>query len=351
MEQHFELIHRTSFQSNNLSEIQQFCIDFMAKFPEKIFNSLDFNSLPEKFLISLIKRDDLQIKEIEVWEHVLKWGLAQNQTLNPNPDTWTDDDFKILENTLQHCLPLIRFYSLSSKEFIRKVRPYEKLFKRQFYENLLNSYMDPDIEPNDNNNLLSRNIKTDKTIDTTIVNLNIISIISRWVDKVDLNSKFSYLRELYLPYKFELLLRGSRDGFGPQKFHELCNNKRNTIIFIKVKKTGEILGGHNPSIWESSGGWSQSYYSFIFSFKSKDEIKDSTLSRVKNIDKALFFSDKFGPTFGGNDLKLSYSEYTMVIQRDNNSFNFNICKQNNYEKKIRDETEFDVEDYEVFQLK
>ncbi|EXX53056.1 uncharacterized protein OCT59_029384 [Rhizophagus irregularis] len=48
MEQHFELIHRISFQSNNISELQQFCIDFMAKSPEKIFKSLDFTSLPEK---------------------------------------------------------------------------------------------------------------------------------------------------------------------------------------------------------------------------------------------------------------------------------------------------------------
>jgi hypothetical protein len=39
----------------------------------------------EKSLISLIKRDDLQMKEVEVWEYVLKWSLAQNPTLVPDP--------------------------------------------------------------------------------------------------------------------------------------------------------------------------------------------------------------------------------------------------------------------------
>ena len=53
-EQHFELIHRISFQSNNLLQLQQFCTDFMAKSPEKIFKSLDFTSLPEKSLVQLI---------------------------------------------------------------------------------------------------------------------------------------------------------------------------------------------------------------------------------------------------------------------------------------------------------
>src|SRR6266498_4276903 len=81
IEQHFELIHQTSFHSRNLLKLQQFCTDFIAKSPEKIFKSLNFTSLSEKFLVSLIKRDDLQMEEIEVWEHVLKWSLAQNPTI------------------------------------------------------------------------------------------------------------------------------------------------------------------------------------------------------------------------------------------------------------------------------
>ncbi|CAB4412255.1 unnamed protein product [Rhizophagus irregularis] len=54
MEQHFEFIHRTSFQCNSLLEIQQFCTVFMAKSPEKVFKSLDFTSLSEKSLVQLI---------------------------------------------------------------------------------------------------------------------------------------------------------------------------------------------------------------------------------------------------------------------------------------------------------
>jgi hypothetical protein len=77
------------------------------------------------------------------------------------------------------------------------------------------------------------------------------------------NSKFTHFRELYLPYKFELLLRGSRDGFTPKKFHELCDNKHNTVTFIKVLETEEIVGGYNPIMWESSNSWSETKDSFI----------------------------------------------------------------------------------------
>ncbi|GES93617.1 hypothetical protein GLOIN_2v1773702 [Rhizophagus clarus] len=243
--QNFELAHRISFQSDNLSEIQQYCTNLMAKSPEKIFNSFDFISLPEKSLIKLIKRDDLQMKEIEVWEHVLKWGLSQNSTLIQDPDTWNDDDFVAMKNTLQHCLPLIRFFSLSSKEFLQKVDPYKKLLKPQLYKDLLNSYMNPDSIPDDNISL-PRNIHIDGVIDSIIVNLNIVSVISRWIDKVDVNCKFSHLREFYLPYKFKLLIRGSRDGFTAKKFHTLCDNKPITVTFIKIKSAEEIIGGYNP---------------------------------------------------------------------------------------------------------
>ena len=95
-----DIAQRVSLQSNNLLKLQQFCADVIAKSPEKIFKSAYFTSLPEKYLVQIIKRDDLQIKEIEIWEHVLKWGLEKNHTLLPDPTTWSDDDFKTMETHL-----------------------------------------------------------------------------------------------------------------------------------------------------------------------------------------------------------------------------------------------------------
>jgi hypothetical protein len=240
------------------------------------------------------------MKEIEVWEHVLKWGLAQNPTLILDPSTWADDDFKTMENTLQYCLPLIRFYSLSSKDFLEKIHPYKKLLKYQLYEGLLRYYLDFESEPS-NNFLPPRNIK----FDSKIVILDIISLISKWIDKIDAGSNFAYRRELYLPYEFKLLLRGSQDGFTPDKFHSLCVNKPKTVTFIKVKGTDEILGGYNPIIWETNRRWSETKDSFIFSFKYKNDLfKDGIISNVKGINNALCYSLHHGPSFGNGDLML-----------------------------------------------
>ncbi|GBC38011.2 hypothetical protein GLOIN_2v1882676 [Rhizophagus irregularis DAOM 181602=DAOM 197198] len=123
------------------------------------------------------------------------------------------------------------------------------------------------------------------------------------------------------------------------------------LRYLYVKGTDEILGGYNPSIWKNCDGcgrpgWGQSYYSFIFSYKNKDVINDLILSRIKNIDKALCYYRYHGPTFGGSDLKLYCSAYG-----NEHPFDSNVCKQTDYEKRIRDtEDKFYIEDYEVFQI-
>src|SRR6266496_707886 len=89
-----------------------------------------------------------------------------------------------MKNTLQDFLPLIRLFSLSSKDFLQKVRPYKKLLKRQLYENLLSSHLDPDSEPTDIIPL-PRSIKIERIIDSKIVNLDIVSTVSRWIDKIN----------------------------------------------------------------------------------------------------------------------------------------------------------------------
>src|SRR5437763_5311000 len=85
MEQNFNLIYQTSFENDSFLELQKYCIDLMSKRSDKILKSLNFSSIPEKLLVSLIQNDNLQMSEVQVWEHVLKWEIAQNPELTPDP--------------------------------------------------------------------------------------------------------------------------------------------------------------------------------------------------------------------------------------------------------------------------
>src|SRR5581483_2143580 len=165
---------------------------------------------------------------------------------------------------------------------------------------------------------------------------------------MNLESKFAHIKELYLPYEFKLLLRGSRDsGFTPDRFHAICDNIPRTVAFIKLKETDEIFGGYNPLIWKVSrdGEWDKTEESFIFSLKSKNNFKEPVLSRISNNNEALIYSVGCGPAFS-TDLILRVKE-----SDGSKEYNVSRCIQRSYEKKLRDTEEFfSIEDYEIFQI-
>ncbi|RHZ80682.1 hypothetical protein Glove_132g35 [Diversispora epigaea] len=70
----------------------------LAQIFDIILNS-DFTSLPESSLVSLLKRDDLQMKEkFKFGATLSSGGIAQNSILSTNPEDWTFS---------QQCLPHI----------------------------------------------------------------------------------------------------------------------------------------------------------------------------------------------------------------------------------------------------
>src|SRR5215470_14336014 len=98
MELNFNLIYQTSFENDSFLELQKYCTDLMSKDPDKIFNSQNFSSISEKILVSLIQNENLQMSEIQVWEHVLEWGHAQNPELSSDPTSLSKNDFNIIKN-------------------------------------------------------------------------------------------------------------------------------------------------------------------------------------------------------------------------------------------------------------
>ncbi|PKC61141.1 hypothetical protein RhiirA1_466969 [Rhizophagus irregularis] len=374
MEQNFTLIYQISFENDAFLELQKFCTKLMSKEPEIIFKSPDFTSITERTLISIIQNDNLQIGEVQIWEHMLKWGIAQNPGLSSDPSGYSNDDFVALMNTLQQCIPFIKFIKFTSKEFLNKVYPYKMIMPERLFENLnrwfLNNNYDPsnklelqeikeisckmngnDYNPNSNleleeisheiNNDYNPSIKLESqiiTIDSKIITAQHAILISKWIDKLKIEDEIKNL------YEFKLIFRGSRDGFTPNKFHKICDNQSRTVAIIKVKNSNEILGGYNPIKWESVNSYGTTNDSFIFSFMNKN-INNHVISRVRENKYAINYLDRYGPSFGFRDL--------VIFGGDVDDFRNckNFCKKKSYEKNIREtENVFSIEEYEIFQI-
>ncbi|GBC06518.1 hypothetical protein RclHR1_00690008 [Rhizophagus clarus] len=324
MEQNFNLIYQTSFKDDSFLDLQKFCTELISKQPEKIFKSPSFVSISEEALIAIIRSDNLQMNEVQIWEHVLKWGIAQNPELSSDSSSYSNGDFVALKNTLQLCIPHIKFIKFTSREFLNKVYPYKKIIPEELYESLIRVFLDNDYNPSSKIESQMKEIN----IDSKIITNQHVGLISKWIDKLEITNGIKNL------YEFKLILRGSRDGFMPKTFHEMCDNISCTISIVKIKNSTEIVGGYNPIKWKNEGGFGITNNSFIFSFMNKENIEDHLLSRVNDERKAINFWTYCGPSFGRGDLSI----YGGGSDFYNNCKCF--CRKRSYEKKIRN-TEYE----------
>ncbi|RHZ66625.1 hypothetical protein Glove_306g51 [Diversispora epigaea] len=348
---HFSLVYRTIFINNNFKDLENFCNDIVVKYPSLIFDAEDFTSLQEAALISLLKRDDLQVEEAKIWEYVIKWGIAQNPTLPANLDEWNKDNFLTLKTTLQHCLPYIRYFHISGDDILKKVEPYKKILDKQLWKDLMHHFLSPN-QPKKCVVLPARTVlipelpARSKEPFSTIISDDHAAEISSWIDR----KNTTYPSTNY-PYEFQLILRGSKDGFAPRTFWNMCHGHAGTVVIIKVKGTDEILGGYNPLMWDNntSGVCRETKDSFIFSLKNGN-IQNSILSRVKEPKKALLYyhnvyQNSYGPNFGSGHLYMNSNQSNFTIDNKSASFDYN-----RYEKTIRTNGEFSIIDYEVFKV-
>ncbi|RHZ78589.1 hypothetical protein Glove_159g7 [Diversispora epigaea] len=140
---HFSLFYRSIFDSNEFKDLKNFYNDIIIKYPNLIFESEDFTSLQETALISILKRDDLNIEEIKIWDYVIKCRIAQYPTLPADLKEWSKDNFEALKITLQQCLPLIRYFHIPGEIVWKKIKPYKKILEKQLWDDIILHSMSP----------------------------------------------------------------------------------------------------------------------------------------------------------------------------------------------------------------
>ncbi|RHZ67645.1 hypothetical protein Glove_300g56 [Diversispora epigaea] len=133
----------------------------------------------------------------------------------------TVTNLKALKTTLQNCLPLIRYFHILDEDIWEKVKPYEKILEKQLWGDMIQRHMFP--------------------ISQLTVEL------SSWIDR----KSTTYSLES-IPYEFQLIFLGSRDGFRPKTFWNMFHGYSGTIVVAKVDGTDETVGGYNPLAWDNS---------------------------------------------------------------------------------------------------
>ena len=77
-----------------------------------MFQSDQFISLKAPLLDLLLKRDDLLLEEIVIWDNLIKWCLAQHSNISQDPTQWNNEEIIIMEKAIHRFIPLIIIKSI-----------------------------------------------------------------------------------------------------------------------------------------------------------------------------------------------------------------------------------------------
>src|SRR5947207_13464793 len=113
----------------------------------------------------------------------LNGDLLKIQKFLPILRDFSKEDFDDLKKTLQQCIPSIKFHNLTSQEFMDKVLPYEDIFPRELYKDLIKTFLslsDPSRKPSDKSN-----------IDSKIITNHNAELILKWINKLEITDKLN----------------------------------------------------------------------------------------------------------------------------------------------------------------
>lgn len=288
--------------------------------PSLFFKANDFTDISKEFLLHILTKDNLSLKPIEVWDKIIEWAIARSNELPSEITKWTTDNVTTCGPLIKQFIPHIKFDEIPAYEFLQKIKPLKDIFDNNSYTKILENYVC---------NIINVNSK--------IIDYELACIMAKFIRYYENKNFADLLTSNVNLYKFKLLVRGSENGFDCRNFHERCDNKGPTITIVKVKYTNEILGGYNSCDWKSESYFYNIKGSFIFSLNKAHPVfglvNDSSLLYSQILDINC------GPHFG-LDLKLLL-----------NNTNRGQYRKHDFQTQLSQiEAEFEIEEYEVFQV-
>ncbi|CAI2175129.1 9312_t:CDS:1 [Funneliformis geosporum] len=182
------------------------------------------------------------------------------------------------------------------------------------------------------------------TLDSMIIKQEHAFVLANWVQRKDSNARIPK----DIKFNFNLIYRGSRDGYETNNIRRKCYEQGAVIIIIKTKEDGTIIGGYNSLglryLMTTNQGFSTNYYwsntteSFIFSLGDGDDLKNIKISRVVNSDCAIY-------SCNDKNIKLNFGNSDLIINKNSGS-----CNRRYYESEFIDADRFTIEEMEIFKF-
>jgi len=280
----------------------------------KIRNTL--NDKEDELLLKIDKKynklsiNEEIIKEIDKFSNKIKLSFEKGKEIENN---WNNNKLNSLINDCLNIENNIKDIN-KIKENIKKNNSLK--FELKFIPN------------EDEINQFLENIKKFGYINSKIFDSKIEfdeELIKTWLNNREFNS--------------ELLYRKTRDSSTPKDFHNKCDNKGITIIFIETTK-GYKFGGYTELQWDNKSGEKKDKSTFIFSINKNQKFT------ARNNNGSIYCASNEGPRFGCNWPEI-YLDGTLNKGR---SWDDSSCTFTQGRILTNGEQYWDVKELEVFKI-
>src|SRR6266496_1602208 len=164
IENHYDFIIKNiieitelTYQKKSFNKLWEICLQKICNNPNRLFESAKFLTFNPSILEIILKRDDFFVSnEIIIWENLLKWAYGQNPVIKQDINKWSKNEFTVMERRLSRFISSIRFYHISSEDFLLKVYPFKELLPNDLINKIFAYHMVPnnrqniDIQPHRN---------------------------------------------------------------------------------------------------------------------------------------------------------------------------------------------------------
>ncbi|EXX56301.1 hypothetical protein GLOIN_2v1480801 [Rhizophagus irregularis DAOM 181602=DAOM 197198] len=305
------LVLNTVFQRPSYKKLQDYCLKSICENPEPFISSKMFPLLDKDILFGLLKWDDLQIREIDAWNCLIKWGIEQTPGLGSNNNDrtkWNKENYKALKKTLIQFIPLIRFVEISSDDFFDKVRPYKYVIPNHIYEELEKFYYKKALPIT---TTLPPRTRKSGSLTSTIIKPGLANILSDWIDGSDIATNLNNDK-----YVFNLIYLMSRDRFDSGTFYNKCVGQGPFVVLVRTH-TKNIYGGYNPIGYTGRNQWLSSTESFVFSFGNDQDMYNMKIGRVTNIACSIYDSPFYDCFFNFGNMLYVTNGQRLAVGYDN----------------------------------
>src|SRR4051794_25870111 len=98
-------------------------------------------------MIALLKHDELNMDEIDIWTSVLQWATNQVPGLGNEPHSWSSEDVIKVREIISDSIEHIRFFNISTEDFCEKIVPYDELLTKELYRDLILYHANKNYKP------------------------------------------------------------------------------------------------------------------------------------------------------------------------------------------------------------